>query len=498
MTVPQDLSTLPISALLPNGSGGYTNIAGTGTSSGTFTIPGVPAGTYRLQVGNTYNQITTSNPNVGYYVGGRPNAASGEGVSAISVTASGFPSGLTEAFDSWWVPNLGMNNFDYSSSAYLYGGVLTDTIYLADLMDSSQGDAGYLIAGTVDPSFTIPYSLATAGYALGPDSITTAFASTTPVSGTVSAMASQATTVAVQRSAFAALRTTAAPGWGPSSCADDGLCGGATTSFNVQPLLYGDLYGNAFLNEPYVLQYSDSTGDATDINLGSISFGDFDPSEPLVFSASDSPSAWSTVSGGDLYQFGEVSVYSATPFASSSPATPVVGPVNSPIINGTSFFQSQTITSTTPTLTWSAPSVGPSSVSAYEVVVYEATLIPGNFWEPMGVTAFFGTLGTQVTIPPGVLSAGSNYLIFLYAENLPGADLLNEQFPPSLGYATALSSSGLITVASSATSKPAELIHHQALGPVPARILRDQARVRQQMQHAVHASIQKRQLTQTH
>jgi hypothetical protein len=51
--VPVDLSSTPIAALVPSGSS-YTVISGSGTSSGTFTIPSVPSGFYLLQVGSGY------------------------------------------------------------------------------------------------------------------------------------------------------------------------------------------------------------------------------------------------------------------------------------------------------------------------------------------------------------------------------------------------------------------------------------------------------------
>ncbi len=57
--VPVDLSTTTIAALVPNGSGGYNVLAGTGTSSGTFSIPNVPTGLYLLQIGTDY--VWTSN-----------------------------------------------------------------------------------------------------------------------------------------------------------------------------------------------------------------------------------------------------------------------------------------------------------------------------------------------------------------------------------------------------------------------------------------------------
>ena len=446
VSAPLDLSTLPINVLLPDGSGGYTTIAGAGSPNGTFTILGVPAGVYWVQVGNVYNQVQVSDfdfanlPDVATNVGGRTGITY-DGGATLSLTASGFPLSTTQVCDDWWVPNLNENQS--AGCPTVSGGSLTETVLLSALMDSTQGDAGYYIANTIDPNYTGQQSLTTSAYSFGPLPLTTAASSIVPVSGTVTALSStQSTEVAVQRSAFAALRSIGNPGFN----------GGATSHFYVQPQLYGDLYGPVFYAAPYALNFIDYTGAETDFDLGSIQFGLFDPAEPLRYGASDLTSSFSTTSGGQLSQYSAVLVESSLPFTSASPAAPGVGPVVSPLINGVSFFQSQSGLSTTPALSWTAPTVG--TPDYYQVLVYESVLVdecaPNGCYAwslaPQSTANFF-TVDTQFTVPENVLTAGASYQFYIETVSAPGISLLNQQAAVSLDIAQAYSESGLITIA---------------------------------------------------
>ncbi len=66
-TVPDDLSAVKLAALVPDGSGGFTTIAGVGSSDGTATIADVPQGTYYLAV-PAYNLVSPAKGTVAYYV----------------------------------------------------------------------------------------------------------------------------------------------------------------------------------------------------------------------------------------------------------------------------------------------------------------------------------------------------------------------------------------------------------------------------------------------
>jgi len=70
--MPVDLSAGPVAAYVPSGSG-YTVIAGTGTSSGKFTIPGVPTGFNLIQFGTNYLWTNDTLVNADSYAAYRSN-----------------------------------------------------------------------------------------------------------------------------------------------------------------------------------------------------------------------------------------------------------------------------------------------------------------------------------------------------------------------------------------------------------------------------------------
>jgi hypothetical protein len=71
--VPDDLSKTTITAYVPNNSGGYEAMPGSGTSDGHYSIPNVAAGYYLLQIGSSYFWTSATNIDTGSQVQGRPN-----------------------------------------------------------------------------------------------------------------------------------------------------------------------------------------------------------------------------------------------------------------------------------------------------------------------------------------------------------------------------------------------------------------------------------------
>src|SRR6185436_19269472 len=78
-TLPSDLHTGPIEALVDNGSGGFAALPGSYAPDGTFTIPNVPVGEYILHarsVDQPHVMIVTSSsaPDLGRKLGGIPRS----------------------------------------------------------------------------------------------------------------------------------------------------------------------------------------------------------------------------------------------------------------------------------------------------------------------------------------------------------------------------------------------------------------------------------------
>lgn len=406
----EDLSPWTINALVSDGSGGYTAYPGTGTSSGTFTIPGVPAGTYWLQTGTMYEQITTSDPVLGYYVQGRPNLTYPVTGVNLAFDVSGFAStDASEAYE-WVVPN--------ESSQYSYpaegcwsadvstGGVLTDTELWTDscysganpLMDASQGDSGYFLAA---PGCSYPdsySSLCPETYSFGPLAVSTPDGATTSINGAVNGV-NGAVDVAVALSQFAALRPAINPNYQYPGY-----------YFWAQPNLLENQYGD-LLYPPEVLDYESSNPATNDFDLGSQGFSNpfSESSTALGYMFVDCVEVPYTASGATWPAWFDFCAFtsSTTAPSSGSPLAPGTGPVTNPMINGVSFFQNQTGISATPTISWSAPS---GQSSAYEVWLWE---LENNFGisEGQWVAGFYIPTAqvTSVTVPSGILSGGSTY-----------------------------------------------------------------------------------------
>jgi hypothetical protein len=100
----------------------------------------------------------------------------------------------------------------------------------------------------------------------------------------------------------------------------------------------------------------------------------------------------------------------------SNPVAPLVGPALNPRINGSNLFNDQTISGTTPTLSWQPPAVGTASgylIRAYQIVV------GGN--PSLEFKGSYYTTTTSVQLLPGVLSSGNSYWIeieSLYRKNV--------------------------------------------------------------------------------
>jgi len=444
-TVPVDLSSSTVQALVPNGNGGSTVYPGQGTASGTFTIPNVPAGTYYLQAWNRYDQVQTSDPWLGTVMTGRSNATNQNYFLSFSLT--GFPSIATSAGVYWWVPNLpdGGHMFVGSQTAQIANGTLSSTggsQSYSPLMDASQGDAGYAVISTPDPSYPSPQSLSSATYLFGPDPLTTT-ATNTPftVSGAVQPIVQdQAVPIEVAAPSFTALRPQLPTG----------------SSANLSFLVYSDPYSSTYgvLEEgPPVLTYS---GDpTTDWTAGSVPFGNPFPAHALRYCALDEWSSLVSYSpvGFSLY---ELLSCSSTAPSSGSPVSPAIGPVTSPQIDGVAMDLTtvQTINSTTPTISWSPPAVG--TPSYYFVNI--SSLSPG---EP---SITFSIHDTQVTVPAGVLVQGETAMVGIDATTNASPDIDAGYFWSPDESATLLITS--VTVASTAsTTTPAV---SRAAVPAPA------------------------------
>jgi hypothetical protein len=132
---------------------------------------------------------------------------------------------------------------------------------------------------------------------------------------------------------------------------------------------------------------------------------------------------------------------------SSSPLAPLVTPVQNPTINGRSLFTATTLSTTSPTLSWSPPSSG----SPYGYLVQPCILyhLDNGSGETYGAAAAFYTAETSLRLFS--LSPGSTYVFTISALVDGAANIETAPFRSALpnGYADLVSAP--VTISSDAT-----------------------------------------------
>ncbi|HEY6003671.1 MAG TPA: hypothetical protein VIV57_12410 [Anaeromyxobacter sp.] len=103
------------------------------------------------------------------------------------------------------------------------------------------------------------------------------------------------------------------------------------------------------------------------------------------------------------------------PVGATVVAAPLLGPARSPMVNGQNAFQRLAGVGLTPTLSWSAPSVG--TATDYRLGIDELSVTGGSTVARSLLVAYVH--GTSFKVPAGVLAAGKTYAARLVARYRP-------------------------------------------------------------------------------
>ena len=424
-SAPDDTSKFTIEALVPNGSGGYTTLPGTGNASGTFQIPGVPAGSYWLHHGVGYFWTSSSNIDSGYANLGLPNptvSATGTSIQVTSVNLS--PISSSDLFEAYAADtdDLEYGNFPQGSVGATSTTVTidpfyvprpTDPVYLTQLSPSAA-NANVLVASTV----------------CGPEFLNVANGFVTNVTCPFSAVPIKNTVrVAVAVSQFAQMQSGVNPNATPYF-----------SNYFVDAMPMGTSRGIVG-STPDLLMNANTLG-STDIDLGNVSFGNPYPSTWTLFGGFQGVFAVTytlpnTTSSTTVYASNEA--FSTLPTA-SAPISPLIGTVQNATIAGASFASNQSGIGTTPTVQWAAPSLGTSN--GYVLGIHK--LVPsGNQLQDQLVANLY-TTSTTLNIPPNVLVAGSSYYFRLSAVSNGNINMSTAPYRKGFPYGLAQTLSGLI------------------------------------------------------
>ncbi|HTL97836.1 MAG TPA: hypothetical protein VL181_03425 [Holophagaceae bacterium] len=441
---PQDLTATPIQALVPNTSGGFDTLTGIGHEDGTFSIPNVPVGYYWLKFGRSYLWTNVDNVEWVFDLYGRADAVyPGTQPTNLAMSATGLNAwqGTDELF--WTVPNQGFTYSTYGIAGILNTPNPGDTALNAytmefvqngfPLLDASKGDQAYLTQLTSRIASGQTYRALGKAFYLPPTTMADG-ATTTANGGFLDIPQTSTLHLGWKRSALAAMTSAV----NPSATV-------VQTEFGLWLSPLGTsvgVPGDAF----QLFTYDSGDVNATaDLDLGDLPYGNpfptaWTPLAETYFTWSVAYLAPGAATPVNLLR----SAYTATTTmpTAATPIAPLLSPVQNPRINGKTLFQNQLGVGTNPVIAWDAPATG--SPTGFVVSVYQLMNQGGTSALPLSSRFVLRTASRQVTVPPGIMTAGNTYVITISAVRNPGVNYASNPFQSAFPYGTSPVASAIV------------------------------------------------------
>ncbi|HTP26711.1 MAG TPA: hypothetical protein VMK12_13790, partial [Anaeromyxobacteraceae bacterium] len=449
---------------------------------GSFSIPNVPTGPFLLVLVDGEGVIhivdgaATSGVDLGFDALGRPDLAAPSASTPVTFALSGLAS--VSASDQFQVTSSDADLWDVLGTAGLVApaGTIVDD-WFSSTVGGSQVVAGVPLAllgldgiqvpgipmSLLDPADTVYVHQLTAVVDSASGASYLAAVSYAAMSGAV--VLANSTTV-LTFPAGTVLSTGSLPGGTWSIAAFEALLPamnpGATTDAHAHSLYVAASAGSlataaprALRAVPTMLALQLPGGTSPDPTLGALAYGQFLGPPWAEWLGLDFTAHLTYVAAGAASGFDETVAVGwrepNTPPAGSALA-PTVGPVQYPAVTAPRPVQTPSVTtsnafgvppgavlagvSATPTIAWAAPVLGvPTS---YTVDVYLLSPVSGATVSTRLAT--WSTLGTQVTLPPGVLNPGNTYYARITAVASPLPFRPNAPFRQAntYGYASTL------------------------------------------------------------
>jgi hypothetical protein len=405
--VPVDLSQRTIAALIPSGSGGYNVLPGTGTSSGTFSIPNVPAGSYLLQIGANYVWTSQTVVDVDSILDFRSDTVQAD-PSTTSITFDLTNLHAWQQTDSFEMVCPNNATFDFFPGTvgettftgnFPYAGALSvgtegDQYYVAQLTTQNLG--GFVFDGLARH--------------MAPAKFNQAQGSDTPINGRLKNVTqNQKFEVNINAGDLGAQALAA----NPSAALNSGFLG-----LSVYP---GSFSKGQNTSTADLVLFSAPPFITTNGDLGKVRYGNPYSSKwaryvGFNWLAQTNYTAPGATSSAPLITFVSVSTLKLP--SPTSPMKPLAGVVSKPSINGRNFFTDRIGVGTTPVLKWSAPKVG--KANNYLVQIYQLSDNGGNT-VISGIATFY-TQSRSLTVPQGLMSTGSGYVFVIQSDYIPGVN----------------------------------------------------------------------------
>jgi hypothetical protein len=425
-------------ALVPQTDGSLSRFQGAANADGTFSIPNVPGGYYWLQLSPQSNYWTSSSSfDAGEDIVGSPLSVTNQNTTTINIFLAGLDP--VQPQDLFWIQsNEQPFQLALSSGVATGAGALSFRVQMNSNIDFSQINT--IFFNQYEPVSSGAFlGLAALGPAFTLSNVTLPTGGVINIVGTLQPSPQASIPLNIQGSAWANNYQNVAPSAVTPLLTDFSLSAQPWVSDRIAIPSGGFLSPNLallvplgqptsptspFSITPYNCQQTSglyittSASPAlppilTDQNFGPISYGDPYPvSWPRMLQICQQatvqiPRPNSPITDTFLLTYGETI---ALPIAPLGPIAPLVGPVLTPTINGTSFFQPTTLNTTSVNLTWATPAGSPPF--GYYVTLFQLTT------QPSGTTSYlelgrFGTAKTSLSVP--FLTAGNTYLFMITA-----------------------------------------------------------------------------------
>jgi hypothetical protein len=394
-----DLSGSAFSALVPNGDGTFTTIAGSGGSGGTFTIPGVPSGYYWLVYNyDSYYWTNSSTFDLGADYSGRNMSPAPPAVAPLCDSTASLGLTLTGLdsldYDSSIYVSVPNQNGEFPTSDTVSSGSTTysGTLSLACPVVPASGDVAYAfqwedIETVLAPGFSDDGGYPGPSMSLG--SLQILGESFTPApAGTPTDVNPQSVDFAVQEAAW----TAAFNNVGPAGAGADIPTYGEF-DVDVQPIVTD----RAASPQAYLAGVFTQDTFSSNVDNGLVTFNDpYPPTWPLLF-----------------YGYADALDSSAglwlanTYYTTTQPSgfAPLMSGVQNPSMNGIGgdfFTPDATTVANSVTLSWAAPTG--LTPAGYEI---SFTCVDSSC--PIGYGEVY-TASNSVTLPTDILPAGYHYV----------------------------------------------------------------------------------------
>lgn len=408
-----DLGDLSVAALIPDGSGGFSAIAAEPPVDGVYRIPGVPSGTYYLQRATpALQRITITQEREVELIehhAGRPDVAMAQSPMELILDVTGMNPWTDHdylelsSYGAGAMGELFMSDTVAIGATTLQQAAAEELPFAAPaLIDGSRGDLAWLVQHAGRTAGTRQYTSIARTAELPP--FTQVDGQPTALSAALQDAPPRTLTLDWRRSSFAAIAADIHPSATQSS--EDVII-----EVNAAP--EGQSLDNFY---PTLLSLSDAPPDSSDASLDLIYGNPFPAAwaEQLTVCASYEISLVVPDAVNPEYESTSVCSLASLTGLTAVQIEPSVSPPADLRVNGQPASGDLQGIGEAPVVSWGPPAVG--TAERYRVSLRRYDVDQGRFVS----AAYFYTEGTSVSIPPGLIQAGTVYTLNVLALSVRG------------------------------------------------------------------------------